>query len=115
MLNNPVLSEAIWSFRAAYRKSKVPIWLKLQEMMERSSSNTEVNLSKLTKFTVQGDIVIVPGKVLGSGNINHKITLCAFSISEQSAKKIIDAGGKIFTIKEFVNKFPEGSGVKIVG
>lgn len=115
MLSNPVLSEAIWNFRSAYKKSKAPIWLKLQEMMEKPSSKAEVNLNKLSRFTEQGDIVIVPGKVLGTGTMNHKITLCAFSLSESAAKKIIDAGGKIFSIKEFVEKFPEGSKVKIVG
>lgn len=115
MLSNPVLSEAIWNFRSAYKKSKAPIWLKLQEIMERPGTRAEVNLSKLSTFTEQGDIVIVPGKVLGTGTMDHKITLCAFSLSQSAAKKILDAGGKILSIKEFVEKFPEGSKVKIVG
>jgi len=115
MLSNPVQSEAIQNFKSAYRNSKAPIWLKLKEIMERSGFKAEVNLNKLSKFTEQGDVVIVPGKVLGMGTIDHRITLCAFSLSRSAAKKIIDAGGKIFSIREFVGKFPEGSKVKIVG
>jgi large subunit ribosomal protein L18e len=82
--------------------------------MERSGQKVEVNLNKLSKFTDNGDIVVVPGKVLGTGTIDHKITLCAFSLSESAAKKMVDAGCKILSIKEFTEKFPEGSKVKIV-
>lgn len=114
MLSNPVLSEAIGNFRSAYKKSKAPIWLKLQDIMERPGSHVEVNLNRLSKYTSAGDIVIVPGKVLGTGTIDHKVTLCAFSLSQSAAKKMVDAGCKIVSIKEFVEKFPEGSKVKVV-
>ncbi|MFQ5969896.1 MAG: 50S ribosomal protein L18e [Nitrososphaerales archaeon] len=116
MLSNPVLNDAIWSFRNAYKKSKAPVWIALQEMLERHRSRRiEVNLSKIAKHTEQGSVVIVPGKVLGSGSINHKVTLCAFSLSQNAAKKIIDSGGKVLSINQFVEKFPEGSKVKIIG
>lgn len=115
MLSNPVQSETIMELKSAYKKNKAPIWLKLQEILEKPGKKVEVNLNKLSKVTEKDDIVIVPGKVLGKGTIEHKITLCAFSLSQSAAKKIIDAGGKIFTIKEFVDKFPEGSKVKIIG
>ena len=115
MLNNPVLSEGIWAVRAAYKRSKAPIWLKLRELLESRGPKHEVNLAKLSKFTERGDIVIVPGKVLGVGNMDHDITLCAFSLSENATRKIIGADGKIFSVKEFVEEYPEGSRVKIIG
>ncbi|NMJ86867.1 MAG: 50S ribosomal protein L18e [Thaumarchaeota archaeon] len=115
MLNNPVLNEAIWNFKSAYKKTKAPIWLKLQKMMERTGSKRGVNLSKLSRFTEEGDMVIVPGKILGAGTMDHKITICAFSLSQSAAKKIIESGSEIFSIKTFVEKFPKGSKVKIVG
>jgi len=112
---NPVLSDAVSNFRNAYKKSKAPIWLALGEMLEKRRSNrVEVNLSKISKHTQNGSIVVVAGKVLGSGTIDHKVTLCAFSLSQSAAKKIIDAGGKVIGIKEFVEKFPEGSKVTII-
>ncbi len=114
-MSNPVLSDAVLNFRNAYKKSKAPIWLALEEMLERPRSRSvEVNLSKISKYTQKGSVVVVPGKVLGSGTIDHKVTLCAFSLSQSAAKKIIDAGGKIINIKEFVEKFPEGSKVSII-
>jgi len=113
---NPVLSDAISNVRNAYKKSKAPIWLAVGDMLEkRGSRRVEVNLSRIAKHTQTGSIVVVPGKVLGSGTIDHKVTLCAFSLSQNAAKKVIDAGGKILSIKEFVEKFPEGSKVTIIG
>jgi large subunit ribosomal protein L18e len=112
---NPVLSDAISSIKAAYKKSKAPIWLALENMLEkRGSRRVEVNLSKIAKHTQNGSVVVVPGKVLGTGNIEHKVTICAFSLSQSAAKKIINAGGKIVEIKEFVDKFPAGSKVTII-
>lgn len=115
MLNNPILSEGIWAVRAAYKRSKAPIWLKLRKLLESSGPKHEVDLAKLSKLTEHGDIVIVPGKVLGMGNMDHNITLCAFSLSENAARKIVDADGKIFSVKEFVEEYPEGRKVKIIG
>lgn len=112
---NPLLSDAVSNLRGAYKKSKAPIWLALEEMLERNRSRrVEVNVSKIAKHTQNGSVVVVPGKVLGSGSIDHKITLCAFSLSQSAAKKVIDAGGKVIDIKEFVKKFPEGSKVTII-
>lgn len=114
-MQNPVLSDAVLTLKGAYRKSKAPIWLRTAEMLQRPASRSiEVNLSRINRYTKTGGVVVVPGKVLGSGNIEQKITLCAFSISESAAKKVTAAGGRVLGIKELVEKFPEGSGVTII-
>lgn len=69
----------------------------------------------MDNITKEGDIVIVPGKVLGSGIINHKIILSCFSISVAAMKKIIDCGGEVITINELVEQYPDGKGVRIIG
>jgi large subunit ribosomal protein L18e len=113
---NPVLSDAILTVKKAYKKNKAPIWLAVGDMLEkRGSRRVEVNLSRIARHTQNGSVVVVPGKVLGSGSIDHKITLCAFTFSQSAAKKIIDAGGKIVSMKDFVEKFPKGSKVTIIG
>ncbi len=113
---NPVLSDTILTVKKAYNKNKAPVWLAVGDMLEkRGSRRVEVNLSRIAKHTQSGSVVVVPGKVLGSGTINHKITLCAFTLSQNAAKKIIDAGGQIISMKEFVEKFPKGSKVTIIG
>jgi large subunit ribosomal protein L18e len=115
MLKNPVLGESISDLKVAYKKSKAPIWLRLREMMERSGSKAEVNLSRLSRVTGEGDVVVVPGKILGTGALDHKVTVCAFSISQSAARKIIDAGGTIMGPRKFIEKYPDGNKVKIIG
>jgi large subunit ribosomal protein L18e len=60
-------------------------------------------------------VVVVPGKVLGTGNLGHKLTVCAFSISETAAKKIVDSGGKVMAFDDLINDHPDGKGVRIIG
>ena len=72
-------------------------------------------LDKNNKTTKENDILFVPGKVLGTGNISHKITLSSFSMSATAANKIIQTGGKIMTYSDMIKKYPTGKGVIIFG
>ena len=57
---------------------------------------------------------VVPGKVLGTGNLEKKLNVGAFSFSASARSKIERAGGKTFSVEEFVKKYPAGSGVALV-
>ncbi len=48
-------------------------------------------------------------KVLGRGNLNHKITIRANSFSSSAIQKIESAGGKVELIGKVKIKNPEGS------
>ena len=61
------------------------------------------------------DILFVPGKILGTGNLSHKITLSSFSISTTARNKIVKAGGNIMVYSDMIKKFPTGKGVIIFG
>ncbi|MFH0831763.1 MAG: 50S ribosomal protein L18e [archaeon] len=47
-----------------------------------------VNIGDLEKQTKEGEKVLVPGKVLGKGEIKHKITIAAFSFSQEARNKL---------------------------
>jgi large subunit ribosomal protein L18e len=116
MFTNTLNDNTKSSLRNAYKRSGSPIWKSIEKKFQSSRSNrSEVNVSKLDNITKEGDIVIVPGKVLGSGIINHKIILSCFSISVAAMKKIIDCGGEVITINELVEQYPDGKGVRIIG
>lgn len=116
MFTNTLNDNTKSSLRDAYKKSESAIWKYIEKKFESSRSNrSEVNVSKLDNITKEGDIVIVPGKVLGSGIINHKIILSSFSISVTAMKKVIDCGGEVITINELVEQYPDGKGVRIIG
>ncbi len=111
---NKLLRSAIVLLERKARSQKVGIW---REAARHLASGTatwpEVNVGRLSRV---GDVsaVFVPGKVLGSGNLEKKLSVGAFSFSASARSKIEKAGGKTFTVEEFVKKYPEGSGVALV-
>ena len=72
-------------------------FLKLVENVRKRET-----LDKLDKETKEGEIVIVPGKILGKGQLNHKLTLAAFSFSSKALEKIKNS--KIVQIEDLINK-----------
>jgi len=102
--------------KRASTKNDAPIWKRIAEFaLKPSSIRRVVNVNKISKLTKADDVIIVPGKVLGTGIISHKITMCSFSISNSAVDKIIEAGGKIISFSEMIKKFPTGKGVTIIG
>ncbi len=75
----------------------------------------EVNVGTLADKTDDGQVIVVPGKVLGSGEIGHKLTLCAITISDSATKKIIACGGKLVSLSNLVEQYPDGKGVRVIG
>jgi len=72
----------------------------------------EVNIDRLEKETKEGEIIVVPGKVLAKGEMNHKITLASYMISEGARTKM--KGSKLVTIEELMKSNKEGKGVRII-
>ena len=106
----------IKDLKQASKKNEAPIWSRLADLaLKPSSAKRVVNLSRINKTTKDNDILFVPGKVLGTGNISHKITLSSFSMSVTAAKKIIQTGGSIITYSDMIKKYPTGKGVTIFG
>ena len=71
-----------------------------------------INLEELDK--VEGDHILVVGKVLGSGEINRKIGVAALGFSKQAEDKLKNAGCDIKTIKETLEKNSKLEGVKVI-
>jgi large subunit ribosomal protein L18e len=58
--------------------------------------------------------VVVPGKILGSGCLNHALTVASFGASEKAKSKVVAAKGKYISIPELIEKNPKGSNVRII-
>jgi large subunit ribosomal protein L18e len=115
-MTNQVVIQMVKLLKQASAKNDAPIWSKLAKLaLKTSSSRRVVNLTKINDVTKENDVIVVPGKVLGTGNVLHKVTLSSFSISNSAAKKIIESGGKIISFSEMIEKFPTGKGVSIIG
>jgi large subunit ribosomal protein L18e len=113
---NPVLVDLI---QRLYRKSAeegVRIWKDLAWRLSRPRSRrAEVNVGRIARYTREGETVVVPGKLLGSGEISHKLTVAALSFSRKAREKVAKAGGECISLDELMERNPKGSGVRIMG
>ena len=113
---NQIVLHMIKDLKQASKKNEAPIWSRLADLaVKPSTSRRVVNLTRINKTTKENNILFVPGKVLGTGSISHKITLCSFSMSTTAAKNIVQTGGKIMNYSEMIKKYPTGKGVIIFG
>jgi len=113
---NPHTTQLIGELKRHYRESGVALWRDLARRLERPSRNiAEVNLSKLDRYTAEKEVVVVPGKVLGSGTMQHPVTVAALAFSANSRDAIKAVKGDCITIEELVEKNPKGKGVRIIG
>jgi large subunit ribosomal protein L18e len=102
--------------KKASAKNEAPIWAKLAEFaLKPSRARRHINLKRISQLTKEKDVIVFPGKVLGTGDINHKITIFSFAISNSAATKIIEKGGQVINYSELIEKHPTGKGVKILG
>jgi large subunit ribosomal protein L18e len=116
MFAQTAIDNTIWTLRSAFKESRAPIWRALQEELKGPRANRrEINITRLAQITKADEVVVIPGKVLGTGSLGHKLTVCAFSISEGAAKKIIESGGKVVTFDDLIKLYADGKGVRIVG
>jgi large subunit ribosomal protein L18e len=112
---NPQLTALIFHLKKESRDKQAPIWLDVADHLARPrTQRVIVNLSKLSRHTKKADVVVVPGKVLGTGSIDHAVTVAAFDISDTAKAKLEAVKAKYITILELLEKNPKGSNVKII-
>lgn len=112
---NYIWRRTIRILRKVAKNSDARIWRYVAELLEKPRrKRIAVNISKISRYSSDGDIIVVPGKVLGIGSINHRVTVVAMSFSKQAVRKVKGAGGRVVHILEFLNENPKGSRVKVI-
>ncbi|MEM1542313.1 MAG: 50S ribosomal protein L18e [Ignisphaera sp.] len=112
---NYVTRKTIRILRKYSKLYNARIWRYVAELLGKPSrKRVVVNLSKINRYTSNEDVVVVPGKVLGTGSLNHRVTVVAISFSQQAIAKIKSMGGRAIHILEFLNENPKGSRVKVI-
>jgi len=95
--------------------SGVRLWKRLaKDLKKPSRQRRTVNVYKIDKWAREGETVVVPGKVLNTGELSKKVNVAAFSFSE-AAKEEIEKVGKVMSIKELMETNPEGKMVRVMG
>lgn len=112
---NPNLTVLVASLKEKSYTEQVAIWKDVAKRLERPTRiQAEVNISDINRNTEADEIVIVAGKVLGNGNLDHKVQVAALNFSQGAAEKIVTAGGECMDILDLVEKNPKGNGIKIM-
>lgn len=113
---NPNLRNLIEELKKLSIQKNIKIWKRVASDLEMPSRQRRaVNLSRINSYTKENDTIVVPGKVLGSGLLNHKLTIAAYSFSEGAIEKINKANAKAITIGELMKENINGKGIKIIG
>jgi large subunit ribosomal protein L18e len=112
---DPNKTTLIRMLKSAGVKNNSRIWGSLADDLSKSNRNrTVVNLSHLNRVSSPEDVIVVPGKVLGGGSLNHPLEIAAESFSVEAQEKIRNVGGKISTFKELIDRNPKGSKIRII-
>ncbi|TFF86778.1 50S ribosomal protein L18e [Candidatus Thorarchaeota archaeon] len=112
---DPNTRALINALRRTSAKHDARIWKRVAELISRPSrKRPTVNVGKIGRYTNAGDVIVVPGKVLGSGMIPHKVTVAALNASATARSAIVGAGGSLISIDELMAKAPKGKGINII-
>ncbi len=114
--SNPHLARLIRDLRILAKEHEAPVWRAVAERLEGPLRNwAEVNLSRLGRHAPEGSTVVIPGKLLGSGELARAVTVAAFQSSAAARKKVEASGGKVVAIEVLARGNPKGTGVRIMG
>jgi len=113
--SNPNTRALINSLKKTSTKHDVGIWSRVAELVSRPARKRPiVNIGKINRHTEEGDTVVIPGKVLGSGVLRHKVTIAALNTSKSAVSLILGAGASLITIQELLEKNPNGSDIIVL-
>lgn len=95
-------------------KTKIKIWRKVSKKLSGPRRNMVApNLYRINKKTKENDVIVIPGKVLGMGELDHALTIACSECSKSARLKIDSSGSKLLSIEELIEQNPKGSGVKV--
>ena len=116
MEENMQLKLLISQLKETASKEKSALWKRIAEDLEKPARQRRiVNISKLNRITKPNEIVVVPGKVLGDGDLNHKLTIAAFNFSKNAVEKMKKQNCDLMTISGLIKKNPKAKDVRIIG
>ncbi|MCL4336002.1 MAG: 50S ribosomal protein L18e [Candidatus Thermoplasmatota archaeon] len=112
---SPMLKETIEELTKISRENDNPFWRDIAKRLNGSRKNyASLNLGKIDKLIEDGEIVVVPGSLLGAGYFEKKATLSALKFSRSAQEKIKQSGSTLKTLVELAREHPKGTNLKIL-
>lgn len=89
-------------------------WFPLAKLLSGSTKKyPSFNLSEINELAKEG-IVVIPGKVLGSGSISKKVSIYALSFSSSAQAKLAQAKIESGSIASLIEKNKKATGVQVL-
>jgi len=102
---NPVLRELIKELKTLAIEKKQKFWKRIATELEKPTRQRRiVNTKQISIKTKENEEIVVPGKVLGNGLINHPVIVYAWAYSRKAKQLIESAKGKALSIKDLIKK-----------
>jgi large subunit ribosomal protein L18e len=95
-----------------FLRKQSDFWRKVSEYLSKPKRQfIKVNLEKIEKLAKDNSTVVVPGKVLGDGELNKKIMIAAFSFSEKAKQKL---KGQAVKIEDLAKENKKGDNIQLI-
>ena len=112
---NPILRRLIEDLRKKSIENSSGFLKDLAEKLNKPRrQRVEVNIAHIDRYAKEGETVVIPGIVLGYGELTKSLTVSAWKFSKPAKQKIEKNKGKTISIEELVKKNPTGTKVKIL-
>jgi len=98
-ITNPKLAELIERLKRTKIKHYKSI---IKYLSKPARTRPKINLSRIDRVCNTDDKIVVPGKVLGNGELSKKLTIYAWQFSNSAIDKIKKADGKTLEIDDLI-------------
>ncbi len=96
-------------------KGKKNQWIKVIDLISNPvKKRINLNLEDIDSQSKEGEKIVVPGKVLGNGEIRKKIEIIALDFSKTAEEKLKKEKINYSIISEHIEKNPEAKDIKIL-
>ncbi|MCL4322879.1 MAG: 50S ribosomal protein L18e [Candidatus Thermoplasmatota archaeon] len=112
---SPKIKETVKTILELSRENQSPLWRDIAKRLSETRQNyADLNVGKISKLCKDGDIVVVPGKVLGSFFAVGKVKISALDISEKAMRKVKESGSEFIPLQDLAKENPEPKNIKIM-
>jgi large subunit ribosomal protein L18e len=108
---NPELAKLIVELKIASIKNESKIWKRVATELEKPTrQRRHVNLQDINKNSNDGETVLIPGKVLATGELTKQIKVAAWQFSASATEKLKDT----ISISQLMKDNPKGSKIRLL-
>ena len=112
---NPLLKKLIEDLRKKSFETNSKFLKDISDKLNKPRrQRIEVNLSHIERCAKKGETIIVPGVVMGFGELSKPLTVSAWKFTKPAKEKIEKSRGKAVSIEELVKNNPKGTKIRII-